>query len=281
MRSRSDSYTLSSPIFAIDQLPEAHSEQDVPAKALDELNISLQSDIVEDIVHDNEAEKESTEENSQEKKVSAVKNEIAVTQPQLKTQLEDLIRKQKNEYLDTMSILKKKFQDEQRKFLEQLQNMNMMTSTPLNNVSLAPTEDEEFTEFQTCLQSVNHTDSEITLTNNHEARERAATVINAHVRGYLVRRLINTIYVQECIRNIRDTLQFVLSLSDTTKISIHESYKIKLFQQLQGDLIRLHDIFFKKSTNERMNLIGSDRERRRKKLAQDNEDHLSKSFQEI
>lgn len=100
-------------------------------------------------------------------------------------------------------------------------------------------------------------------------------------RGYLVRRLINTLYVQECIRNIRDTLQFVLSLSDKNKISIHESFKIKLFQQLQGDLFRLHDIFFKKSTKDKMNLIGSDRQRRRKKLAHENEDQLSKSFQEI
>lgn len=274
MRSRSDSYTLSSPIFAIEQLPEAHSiEQELPEKALDD--VSLQSDNVEEILHDNDnqAEKESNENESREKQVSTT-----VFEPPLKSQLQDLIKKQKNEYIDTMSVLKKKFQDEQRKFLLQLQNLNM-TSTPLNNVSLAQTEDEEFTEFQTCLQSVNHVDSETTLTNNKE--ENAATIINAHVRGYLVRRLINTLYVQECIRNIRDTLQFVLSLSDKNKISIHESFKIKLFQQLQGDLFRLHDIFFKKSTKDKMNLIGSDRQRRRKKLAHENEDQLSKSFQEI
>lgn len=286
MRSRSDSYTLSSPHFAIHQLPEAHSEQKIP---LDEGAVPLQSKNhdSEAIKHDNDnqTEKESTEDLSQEKQVISVPsdNEITMFQPQLKAQLQELIKKQKNEYIDTMSILKKKFQDEQRKFLMQLQNMN--TSTPLNNVSLAPTDDEEFTEFQTCLQSVNHVDSEITLTNNQEARDKArdkaATIINAHVRGFLVRRLINTLYVQECIRNIRDTLQFVLTLSDKNSTSIHESFKIKLFQQLQGDLFRLHDIFFKNSTRDRMDLIASDRERRRKKLAQENNDHLSTSFQEI
>jgi len=42
--------------------------------------------------------------------------------------------------------------------------------------------------------------------------ERAATIINAHARGFLVRRLFQTEQIQRIVQTIRDTLIFVLNL---------------------------------------------------------------------
>jgi hypothetical protein len=257
MRSRSFSYTLSDSINPVHLLPHAHnnnSNSDNPEKEesilqpKEDISLKTEDDNDESKTEIDEPEKEvepvalpdSNLEITQSEEISCDK-EILIAdddnqpekedepqtplpsafsffQPEIKTELKDLIEKQKEEYLKTMAILKRKFAQEQQHLLEKLQSAVHlhMTSTP-NNVSIAPTEDEEFTEFQTCLQSIpalNESSSEQTLTDEREAKDRAATVIQAHIRGFLVRRLMNTIYVQECIRNIQDTLELVLSLSD-------------------------------------------------------------------
>lgn len=299
MRSRSDSYTISSPIFSADQLPEINSVKEtstIEPEKEDEL-MSLESGIVEELTHDgdeNLKEQESVHIDApakvieevlraeEEPKTSIPNDAYDLFQPQFKSQLQDLIKNQKEEYLDTVNILKRRFLAEQQQLLQKLQiSMQNMTSTPLQNVSLAPTEDEEFTEFQTCLQSVHNTDEDTTLTNGQERKEKAATIINAYARGYLVRRLLKTIYVQECIRNIQDTLQFISTLDQHKRKSDEIQdilLKTKLFQQLQGDLYRLYNIFFDLSTREKMKLISSDRERRIQKF-KNTEDRFNKSFE--
>lgn len=92
---------------------------------------------------------------------------------------------------------------------------------------------------------------------------------------------MKTIYVQEHIRNVRETLQLVLNLDDH---DIGGSpiqnilLKAKLFRQLQSDLYNFNEIFFLYSIKERMKIISADREIRFKKQAENNNEHLSLSF---
>lgn len=305
MRSRSNSYTLKSPIFAVDQLPEINSikEQQTDHPEKDEAPTSLESGIVEELTHDDEiqiqkeailddkkltreelVEKEEPKREEEEPKTPLPNDTSRDTydffQPQMKSQLQDLIKRQKEEYLDTVNVLKRRFLNEQQHLLEKLQtNMQIMTSTPLQNVSIAPTEDEEFTEFQTCLQSNN---VETTLTHDQEEKEKAATIINAYARGYLVRRLLKTVYVQECVRNIRDTLQFILTLEHDGQNNDEIQdilLKTKIFHQLQGDLYRLYGIFSELPTCEKMKLIADDRERHVNKFSKANREHINRNFQ--
>lgn len=90
-----------------------------------------------------------------------------------------------------------------------------------------------------------------------------------------------TIYAQEHIRNIRETLQLVLGLDDhhiSGSPIQNILLKAKLFRQLQNDLYNFNEIFFAYSTKERMKIIAADREIRKKKQAEENEQHLSLSF---
>lgn len=276
-------------MFEINQLPEIHSikEQNVEHPEKDEAPTSLESGVAEELAHDDEvhSEKEAGEVTEYSEKLTRdefaklaaphIEEETKPTlptdaydifQPQLKSQIQDLIKKQKEEYLDTVNVLKKRFFTEQQLLLQRLQtSVQNMTSTPLQNVSIAPTEDEEFTEFQTCLQSIN-LGTDLTLTSDLDAQERAATIINAYTRGYLTRRLFRTVYVKQCISNIQGTLQVIITL-DRDKQRTPQDFIVqtKLFQELQGDLYRFHDVFFKLSTREQMKLISSDRERHFKK----------------
>lgn len=92
---------------------------------------------------------------------------------------------------------------------------------------------------------------------------------------------MKTIYVQEHIRNIRETLQLVLSLDErhiTGSPVQNILLKAKLFRQLQSDLYNFNEIFFLYSSKERMKIIAADRDIRMKKQAEENESHLSLSF---
>lgn len=97
---------------------------------------------------------------------------------------------------------------------------------------------------------------------------KASTIINAYARGFLVRRLMKTVYVQEHIRNIKETLQLVLNLADhhVSNTVQNTQMKSKLFRQLQGDLILFNEIFLKNSTKENMKIISTDREMRLKRF---------------
>ena len=112
---------------------------------------------------------------------------------------------------------------------------------------------------------------------------RASTIINAYVRGFLIRKLMMTIYVQEHVRNIRETLQLVLSLDDQRAVGPVQNIllKAKLFRQLQSDLYNFNEIFFKYSTKEKMKIISADREIRSKKKEEENKENLNLSFHNI
>lgn len=111
----------------------------------------------------------------------------------------------------------------------------------------------------------------------HKFQFKASIIINASVRGYLTRRLMATNYVQEHIRNIKETLHLVLDLHHDMNGSPMQNIllKAKLFRQLQGDLYKFSDIFFKCSTKEQMKIIATDRDAKFKKMIEAN---LSLSF---
>jgi len=270
--SSANSYTISNPVFPVSQLPEVLDKTDSDKDTINEDASSIQTEFNE------EQKAEETHCNQDQKQ----QNSYELFRPDLKDQMKSLIDKQKEEYLKTMNVLKKKFIVEQQQLFMNLQNnMQNLTSTPLTNNSINLTEDEEFTEFQTCLQSFDKTESEKTLVNEVDQKNKAATKINAFARGYLVRRLIKTIYVQELIKSIQDTLQFVFSLnqhkfggSPVQDILL----KTKLFKQLQSDLHRFNDIFHQYSTKEKMRIITNDREFRRKQIAEKRMEYLNRSF---
>ncbi|KAL9878827.1 uncharacterized protein ACN2A1_011121 isoform 4-T4 [Glossina fuscipes fuscipes] len=104
--------------------------------------------------------------------------------------------------------------------------------------------------------------------------DKVATKINAHARGYLVRRLFRTEQIQRIVRIIRDTLTFVINLhfetcENSEEANAPENVKLKarLLQQITSAGHSLHSVFFELSTKERLNIIAQDRKRIKSKLA--------------
>lgn len=292
-RSRRDSYTLSSPIFSSDMLPKISTES---SESLDTV-VSFQS-----IVDEND--KSLKDLRNEIDKRSTASSSVYDSEPQCNNHLRELIERQKQEYLRAMETLKAKFTNEQHDLLVNLESNVIVTSTPLNS-SMAPsitTDDEGFTEFKSCLQVQSLSQEEKTLVNDCDEvieqllfeklalltsenfQIKASIIINAFARGFLTRRLLKTIYVQEHIRNIKETLQLVLNLSDH---NIGNSpvqnvlLKSKLFRQLQTDLYNFNEIFTNYSSKEKMKIIASDSDIRAKKEAEENKDSLSSSFKDL
>ncbi|KAK5639976.1 hypothetical protein RI129_010787 [Pyrocoelia pectoralis] len=100
-------------------------------------------------------------------------------------------------------------------------------------------------------------------------KEWAATVLTAAARGYLVRRLKRTERVKILIQTIGDTLMCAMSLhseqTDRIQPSDVELHR-RLIQQISAACYEFHDIFFKLSTSERMEIISLDRQRLKEKL---------------
>lgn len=92
---------------------------------------------------------------------------------------------------------------------------------------------------------------------------------------------MKTIYVQEHVRNIKETLQLVLNLDDHDMGGQNVLMRLKLFRQLQSDLHNFNEIFFQYSMKERMKIIASDRDIRSKKLVDEKKADLSLSFQDF
>lgn len=293
-RERRLSYTLTSPMFEHDILPNIPTEA-----AIVEPEIIKSADVTttEPIDIESETDDEVTFKSSKDMSNEIDKRNATIVfesdvEPEVNNRLKDLIEKQKREYLCAMDALKRKFSVEQEKLLTTIETNLLATSTPLTNLSLITTDDEDFTEFKTCIGQSNefladHDVEEQTLmseTIENERREKAATILNAFVRGYLTRRLMKTIYVQEHIRNINETLQLVLSLDNH---SLQGSpvqnilLKAKLFRQLSLDLKNFNDIFFDTSTKEKMKIIASDREIKGKRMAEENNQQLNLSFNNV
>lgn len=97
-------------------------------------------------------------------------------------------------------------------------------------------------------------------------RDKAASIIGAAVKGYLVRRLIRTEKVQTLIQTIKDAVLCAMDLhkSDVIEESDVELHR-RLIQQLSATCYAFHDVFFLLSIKEQMELIASDRQRKREK----------------
>ncbi|XP_060519288.1 centriolar coiled-coil protein of 110 kDa [Cylas formicarius] len=98
-------------------------------------------------------------------------------------------------------------------------------------------------------------------TQNREAW--AASIIGAHVKGYLTRRLLRTERVQKLIETIRDVLMCALELHrsdhiDAKDVELHR----RLIQQISAACYAFHDIFFDLSIRDQMQIIANDRQRK-------------------
>ncbi|XP_037028165.1 uncharacterized protein LOC119068612 isoform X2 [Bradysia coprophila] len=92
---------------------------------------------------------------------------------------------------------------------------------------------------------------------------RAATKINAFVRGYLTRRLFKTEQVQKVIKTIRDSLYLVIDLHfEHTDVESVADIQMKhnLLQQLESNRYNLSHIFVTKTPAEQMAIIACDRQ---------------------
>ncbi|CRK95520.1 CLUMA_CG008989, isoform A [Clunio marinus] len=280
MGPRRGSYILNSPIFASTILPQINIESSESDKdTVVDGQISLMTEDT-DLISlktskdlQNEIDKRSG---------TPASSAFESIEAEVNNQLRDLIDKQKREYLQAMEVLKNKFKSEQQQLLLKLQtDMIPVTSTPMENNSLMTcTDDEEFTNFKTCLQTQSSLE-EKTITNENDVKIEAANIINAYTRGYLTRRLMQTLYVQDHIRNIKETLHLVVDLQNRDEEeSPMQNNLLKLFQQLQTDLLKFHEIFFNYSIKDKMKVISIDRDMKLKKAVEENDEHLSLSFTE-
>lgn len=99
-----------------------------------------------------------------------------------------------------------------------------------------------------------------------------------------MRRLFRTVYVQDHIRFIKETLHLVLGLDDHAVGGSPVQnilLKAKLFRQLQTDLYNFNAIFTNTTTVEKMKIISADREVKLKKQVEENQANLSLSFRDV
>ncbi|XP_022909322.2 uncharacterized protein [Onthophagus taurus] len=97
----------------------------------------------------------------------------------------------------------------------------------------------------------------------------AASVIQAHIRGYLTRRLLRSERVQGLIQTIKDALICAMELHSECADNINESdveLHRRLIQQVSAAVEAFHRVFFEITTSEKMSVIRIDRERLKEKL---------------
>lgn len=164
---RRNSYTIKSPIFDFSVLPKISGSSESDKETVIGLESSFQSEFTDKSSKDllNEIDKRSTTPSSLY---------AAVIEPQVNSQLKDLIEKQKREYLNAMETLKNKFTNEQHQLLMNIQSNLLVTSTPLNHSVMSTTDDEDFTAFRTCLQSISQSQNveEKTIINDADTKVR-------------------------------------------------------------------------------------------------------------
>ncbi|CAG9760438.1 unnamed protein product [Ceutorhynchus assimilis] len=112
--------------------------------------------------------------------------------------------------------------------------------------------------------------------NDSLKKEWAASVIAAHVKGFLTRRLLKPEKVQALVATVKDVLVCTVELHcsdyiDETDVELHR----RLMNQLSATLYAFHIVFFKLSTQERMAVIAVDRQRRIEKLERSQSDRRS------
>lgn len=99
-----------------------------------------------------------------------------------------------------------------------------------------------------------------------EKEIRAATVLNAYVRGFLTRRLLRTERVCQIIETIRESLVCALEMRNEQQLELKDlQLHDRLIQQLTHGCNELHNIFSLPAA-ERVAIIAADREKERRKL---------------
>lgn len=170
---RRGSYTLSSPIFTPENLPKISSMESTDSSDKDTIvtgPMSLQSDVSE---FTEKSSKDMQNEMDKRSTTSSVCDSIESSK--MNAQLKSLIENQKMEYLAVMESLKNKFTTEQHELLMNLQSNLLVTSTPLNSSMMTcGTDDAEFTEFKTCLQSQSQSIEEKTIVNEADVKVKNA-----------------------------------------------------------------------------------------------------------
>ncbi|XP_044765125.1 uncharacterized protein LOC123321532 [Coccinella septempunctata] len=97
--------------------------------------------------------------------------------------------------------------------------------------------------------------------------EKAASIIGAYVKGYLVRRLMKTVKVKTIIQTIQDALVCALELQSSENIEEADvELHRKLIKLVSSACFEFHDIFFALSIPEQMDIIAMDREKLKKTL---------------
>lgn len=175
---RRGSYTLTSPIFTSSELRKisnetSDSDKDTVVDGLLSATPKFDSSATEKSSKDLKNEIDRSQHQHRQtappppdcRPVSAPAIYHSTVAPEVNNKLKDLIEKQKQEYLRAMNALKNKFTTEQDDLLMNLQSIPY-TSTPLNNSTW--TDDDDFTEFKTCLQS--QSIEEKTVVNDHDAK---------------------------------------------------------------------------------------------------------------
>lgn len=180
MGDRSGSYILLSPVFGSNILPNADSESTDKENPLENPEENV------DVIYQLQPLQSEASKCEIDKSSKDLKNEIdkrastpasvysSVYEPQVSNQLRQLIDKQKMEYLKAMEVLKQKFTEEQQQLLTDLEtSIAPITSTPLNNnsiITITTDDDEDFTDFKTCLQSQSQSIEEKTIVNDYDAK---------------------------------------------------------------------------------------------------------------
>lgn len=160
-----------------------------------------------------------------------------------------------------LEILDKLPQDHAKnilKILEERDDRSMNLSISSQSLYYSVLSPDTTHESPNSLNLINLRNSRNTMDKN-----KAASIIGAAVRGYLVRRLIRTEKVQSLIETIKDALLCALQLHHTeviepADVELHR----RLIQQVSAACYAFHDIFFSLSIKEKMGIITVDRQRR-------------------
>lgn len=134
-------------------------------------------------------------------------------------------------------------------------------STPISG------SDEHSTFFYSAFEKG---DTEIYELTEEKKMEKAAYIITAAAKGFLVRRLFRTERVQDLINTIQDALVCAVQLHSENVDDINESdveLHRRLIQQVSAGCYAFHDMFFNTSIREKMYCIASDREKKREKAS--------------
>ncbi|EEZ99665.1 centriolar coiled-coil protein of 110 kDa [Tribolium castaneum] len=186
--------------------------------------------------------------------VSVQQVTVTTVEPQLREILDKLPQEHARNILEILN----KQQEEQKSVTEKFTTPDKSMTVSISSQSLYYSVlSSETTPHGSPLNVVNLRNAK------NMDKDRAASVIGAAVRGYLVRRLIRTEKVQGLIDTIKDALLCAIQLHNAeviepADVELHR----RLIQQVSAACYAFHDIFFTLSTKEQMGIIAMDRQRK-------------------